>query len=108
MLKVVSLEPVFTVEQIAEMLQTSERTIQDHIRAGEIIAFPVGRGRERYDYRIELSDFLKFKEDQKKILRNPISRLPTVNEHGVTALDVAGGGMADLARPVAKKRRAGR
>ena len=97
------LEPVYTVEQVAEVLKTSERTIQDHIRAGELIAFPVGRGRERHDYRIDHSDLQKFKEEQKKVLSKPVSGLPTANKNGRTAYSETGS-MADLSRPVVNKR----
>jgi excisionase family DNA binding protein len=103
----VALEPVYTVEQVAEFLQTSERTIQDHIRAGEIVAFPVGRGRERHDYRIDQSDLQKFKEEQKKGVSKPVCGLPTANRNGRIAYGETGS-MADLSRPVVNKRRSRR
>lgn len=102
-----ALEKVYTVEQVADCLQTSERTIQDHIRAGEMVAFPVGRGRERHDYRIDHSDLQKFKEGQKNVLSKPVSALPTANKNGRSASGETGS-MADLSRPVINRRRSGR
>lgn len=52
----------YTVKEIADLLQLTERGIQQWIRQGKLTAYKMGR-----EYRIEEKDFQAFMESRKNI-----------------------------------------
>lgn len=52
---------VFTVEQMAEMLQCTEQTVVNYIKQGKLGAFLIGR-----DYRITEKDLYDYVETNRK------------------------------------------
>ena len=48
---------IYTTEQVAQLFQTSRRTVQHWIRTGQLEAFRIGR-----EWRVEAEALRKFKE----------------------------------------------
>ena len=59
------MEEVYTVQEVAQNLKVSERTVRNWIESGEQPAFPIGKR----GYRISKADLQAFIEDRKR--RNP-------------------------------------
>jgi excisionase family DNA binding protein len=60
-----TLEEVYSVQEVAQNLKVSERTVRNWIESGELLAFPIGKR----GYRISKADLQAFIEERKK--RNP-------------------------------------
>jgi excisionase family DNA binding protein len=56
------LEEVYTVQEIAQNLKVSERTVRNWIESGELPAFPIGKR----GYRISKADLQAFIDERKK------------------------------------------
>ena len=56
------MEEVYTVQEIAQNLKVSERTVRNWIESGELPAFPIGKR----GYRISKADLQAFIDERKK------------------------------------------
>src|SRR5260370_30599093 len=57
-----SMEEVYTVQEVAQNLKVSERTVRNWIESGELPAFPIGKR----GYRISKADLQAFIDERKK------------------------------------------
>ncbi len=55
-------EKMYTVQEVAQQLRVSERTVRNWIEQGELTAFPIGKR----GYRILESDLLAFVDARRK------------------------------------------
>ncbi len=56
------MEEVYTVQEVAQRLRVSERTVRNWIESGELPAFPIGKR----GYRISKADLQAFVDERKK------------------------------------------
>ncbi len=56
------MEEVYTVQEVAQNLKVSERTVRNWIESGELPAFPIGKR----GYRISKADLQAFIDERKK------------------------------------------
>lgn len=56
------MEEVYTVQEVAQNLKVSERTVRNWIESGELPAFPIGKR----GYRISRADLQAFIDERKK------------------------------------------
>jgi excisionase family DNA binding protein len=56
------MEEVYTVQEVAQNLKVSERTVRNWIESGELPAFPIGKR----GYRISKADLQVFIDERKK------------------------------------------
>jgi excisionase family DNA binding protein len=56
------MEEVYTVQEVAQNLKVSERTVRNWIESGELPAFPIGKR----GYRISKADLQTFIDARKK------------------------------------------
>jgi excisionase family DNA binding protein len=56
------MEEVYTVQEVAQYLKVSERTVRNWIESGELAAFPIGKR----GYRISKADLQVFVDGRKK------------------------------------------
>ena len=59
-------EKMLTVQEVAQQLRVSEKTVVTWIKQGDLIAFPIGKR----GYRISESDLLDFIERRKRMGRD--------------------------------------
>jgi excisionase family DNA binding protein len=56
------MEEVYTVQEVAQNLKVSERTVRNWIESGELPAFPIGKR----GYRISKADLQTFIDERKR------------------------------------------
>ncbi len=56
------MQEVYTVQEVAQNLKVSERTVRNWIESGELPAFPIGKR----GYRISKADLQAFIDERKK------------------------------------------
>jgi excisionase family DNA binding protein len=56
------MEEVYTVQEVAQNLKVSERTVRNWIESGELPAFPIGKR----GYRISRADLQAFIDERKR------------------------------------------
>ncbi len=56
------MEEVYTVQEVAQNLKVSERTVRNWIESGELPAFPIGKR----GYRISKADLQAFIDERKR------------------------------------------
>ena len=56
------MDEVYTVQEVAQNLKVSERTVRNWIESGELPAFPIGKR----GYRISKADLQAFIDERKK------------------------------------------